>query len=195
MGKFEVTQGQWRRMGGTFSRELNKGQGDDIPAYWISYLDAEEYCRKLNELAHSSGELPKNWEFRLPTEAQWEYACRAETTTAYPFGNTVTDAQVNFGHRSGESAKVGSYPANAWGIHDMLGNVWELCRDWYHWGLPGGTDPEMTVKGAPNRDGTYSKVRRGSAWIENECRVAFRLRYEPNRGSDHIGARIAVVRV
>jgi formylglycine-generating enzyme required for sulfatase activity len=107
----------------------------------------------------------------------------------------MTDAQANFGHRSGQSDKVGSYPANPWGIHDMVGNVWEWCRDWYHFAMPGGTDPEMTVKGAPNRDGTYSKVRRGNAWIENDFRPAFRLRYEPERRSDHIGFRVAAVRV
>jgi formylglycine-generating enzyme required for sulfatase activity len=91
---------------------------------------------------------------------------------------------------------VGSYPANPWGIHDMHGNVWEWCRDWYHAQLPGGTDPDMSgVKGVPNRDGTYSRVRRGGAWIEPEwaCRSACRLRYEPHRRSDHIGFRVFVV--
>ena len=193
-GKYEVTQGEWKRIAGNFIREMDKGAGGNIPMYWVNYFEAEDFCRKLTALARRAAELPDDWEFRLPTEAQWEYACRAGTTTATYFGNTFSDAQINFGHRSGESSKAGSYPPNAWGLHDTLGNVWEWCRDWYHFSIPGGTDPEMTVKGAPNRDGTYSKVRRGSAWIEDDARAAFRLRYEPERRSDHIGFRVVAVR-
>jgi formylglycine-generating enzyme required for sulfatase activity len=88
---------------------------------------------------------------------------------------------------------VGSYTANLWGLHDMHGNVWEWCRDYYHGRLPGGTDPDLSdVVGDRNRDGSYSRVRRGGAWIEGErfCRSACRLRYEPHRGSDHIGFRV-----
>ncbi len=78
----------------------------------------------------------------------------------------------------------------------MHGNVWEWCRDYYHPQLPGGTDPDLyDLKGTPNRDGTYSRVRRGGAWIEPEsfCRSACRLRYESHRRSDHIGFRVVVV--
>ncbi|MDX2152320.1 MAG: formylglycine-generating enzyme family protein [Bryobacteraceae bacterium] len=92
---------------------------------------------------------------------------------------------------------VGKYPPNAWGLHDMHGNVWEWCRDWYHRLLPGGLDPDLSdQKGEPNRDGTYSRVRRGGAWIEQgwACRSAVRLRYEPERRSDHIGFRVAAER-
>ena len=96
-----------------------------------------------------------------------------------------------------QASKVGSYPANAWGLHDMHGNVWEWCRDWYHSTLPGGVDPDLSaVKGTINRDGTYSRVRRSGAWIEDgwACRSAIRLRYEPERRSDHIGFRVVAVR-
>jgi formylglycine-generating enzyme required for sulfatase activity len=78
----------------------------------------------------------------------------------------------------------------------MHGNVWEWCRDWYHETLPGGTDPDLSgVPGRANRDGTYSRVRRGGAWIESAafCRSSSRLPYEPNRSSDHIGFRLFVV--
>ncbi len=88
------------------------------------------------------GTLPKGWEFRLPTEAQWEYACRAGTTTATAFGDKLSTKQANFkntpyngaeeGPSVGKAAKVGSYPANPWGLHDMHGNTFEWCRDWYH---------------------------------------------------------------
>jgi len=207
MGKYEVTQGQWRRIAGAFPRAMNKGVGDDVPIYWVSYLDAENFCRRLTDRGRSLGELPQNWEFRLPTEAQWEYACRAGTTTTFSFGASLKSTQANFNWRAYsteidgpppmESVKVGSYPANAWGLHDMHGNVWEWCRDWYHWTLPGGNDPEHETKGAPNRDGTYSHVRRGGAWIEGapHCRAARRLRYEPERTSDHIGFRVVAVRL
>ena len=207
IGKFEVTQGQWTRISGPFIQEMDKGRGDDIPVYWVNYLEAEDFCRRLSARAWAAGSLPRNWEFRLPTEAQWEYACRAGTTTATSFGGAMTSKQANFDGRPnagarignsipGESVKVGSYPANAWGLHDMHGNVWEWCRDFYHASLPGGTDPDLVdVKGQPNRDGTYSRVRRGGAWIElyEHSRSAMRLKYEPERRSDHIGFRIVAV--
>jgi formylglycine-generating enzyme required for sulfatase activity len=91
---------------------------------------------------------------------------------------------------------VGSYPANAWGLHDMQGNVCEWCRDWYHPKLPGGDDPDLSsIKGPMNRDGTFSRVRRGGAWCDDgwACRSAFRQRFEPERRYDHIGFRVAVV--
>lgn len=203
-GKFEVTQGQWRRVMGEFPTELNAGAGDDFPVYGVSYLEAEEFCRRLTVQARAAGTLPAGREFSLPTEAQWEYACRAGTTTAFAFGDTLTPALATFGKPySGRptgvpgsaATRVGAFPANAWGLHDMHGNEWEWCRDWYHDTLPGGTDPDLSeVKGQPNRDGTYSKVRRGGAWVESaaDSRSARRLRYEPERRSDHIGFRVIV---
>ena len=105
------------------------------------------------EIARNSGELPAAWEFRLPTEAQWEYACRAGTTTATAFGDRLSSKQANFkgkpyngaepGPSLGRAARVGSYPSNAWGLHDMHGNTFEWCRDWYHPRLPGGVDPDL----------------------------------------------------
>ncbi|MEO8367759.1 MAG: formylglycine-generating enzyme family protein [Candidatus Solibacter sp.] len=207
MGKFEVTQAQWSRISGPFIQEMNKGKGDDVPVYWVNYLEAEDFCRRLSAHGWEAGSLPRDWEFRLPTEAQWEYACRAGSTTATAFGDTMTAAQANFDGRPdagsrvggvipGGSVKAGSYPANAWGLHDMHGNVWEWCRDYYHSYLPGGTDPDLFApKGQANRDGTYSRVRRGGAWIEayQFNRSATRLKYEPERRSDHIGFRIVAV--
>jgi formylglycine-generating enzyme required for sulfatase activity len=208
MGKYEVTQGQWKKLMDAPHGPMNKGEGADYPVYWVSYIEAEEFCRKLTEQSRVSGALPAGWEFRLPTEAQWEYACRAGTTTATWFGDKLSNRQANFQQKpynGGEevpplkrAAPVGSYPANSWGLHDMHGNIFELCRDWYHTQSPGGVDPDLSaVKGAMNRDGTYSRVRRGGAFVEDgwTCRSACRLRYEPERRSDHIGFRVVVARL
>jgi formylglycine-generating enzyme len=205
--KHEVTQGLWKRVIGAFPDRLPSsefGEGDEFPVYWINFDEAERFCSALNRSLQRAGALPADWELRLPTEAQWEYACRAGTATATCFGDTLGAHQANFAGETtdravparGSSRKVGSYPANPWGIQDMHGNVWEWCRDYYHAQLPGGTDPDLyESKGAPNRDGTYSRVRRGGAWIEEgwACRSACRLRYESHRRSDHIGFRVVVV--
>jgi len=207
-GKYEVTQGQWKDVVGKLPGELTPGggEGDDLPVYNVNFAEAEGFCRKLTEKSHASGELPIEWEFRLPTEAQWEYACRAGTTTATAFGDKLSSKQANFqgkpynGAEKGPSleraTRVGSYAANAWGLHDMQGNVCEWCRDWYHAKLPGGDDPDRSsIKGTMNRDGTFSRVRRGGAWCDDgwAFRSAFRQRFEPERRYDHVGFRVAVV--
>jgi len=211
IGEFEVTQGDWKRIAGELpgpaTAELPAD--DDLPVGNVNFAQAEDFCRKLTERAVASGEMPGDWEFRLPTEAQWEYACRAGTTTATAFGDSLSHGQANFkgrpynggaaaGPSPGVAAKVGRYPANAWGIHDMHGNTFEWCRDWYHPRLPGGDDPDLYSAGSStprNRDGTTSRVRRGGAWTDDgwACRSAFRLRFEPERGYDHIGFRVVAV--
>lgn len=206
IGKYEVTQAHWRRVVGEFPGKFTAGEGDDFPVYTINFAEAQEFCRKLTQQARASGDLPKDWEFRLPTEAQWEYACRAGTTTATSFGDKLSSKQANFqgkpfnGAEEGPSlkrtARVGSYPANPWGLHDVHGNVFEWCRDWYHPKLPGGTDPDLSsMTGPMNRDGTVSRVRRGGCWADEgwPCRSAFRLKFEPERRHDHIGFRIVAV--
>jgi formylglycine-generating enzyme required for sulfatase activity len=210
-GKYEVTQGQWKRVVGPLPGPLTAElpEGDDYPVGNVNFAEAEHFCAKLTELGHKSGELPKDWEFRLPTEAQWEYACRAGTTTATAFGDKIGSKQANIknepynGGEQGPSlvkaAKVGSYPPNAWGLHDMHGNTCEWCRDWAHAKLPGGIDPDLySAKDTAqkNRTGDYSRSRRGSAWTDGgwPCRSAFRLRFEPERRYDHIGFRVVAVK-
>jgi formylglycine-generating enzyme required for sulfatase activity len=202
MARFETTQGQWKRVVGELPGPLTAElpAGDDLPVGNVNFAEAEAFCGKLTELGRRAGELPDGWEVRLPTEAQWEYACRAGTTTATAFGDTLSSKQANFGGKPyngaepgpalGRAAKVGSYPANAWGLHDMHGNTFEWCRDWYHPKLPGGVDPDLHDVPATSR------VRRGGAWTDDgwPCRSAFRLRFEPERRYDHIGFRVAVVR-
>src|SRR4029434_6006041 len=176
-----------------FPGVLNAGEGEAFPIYAINFAEAEKFCRKLTGRAHASGDLPKTWEFRLPTEAQWEYACRAGTTTATSFGDKLSSQQANFqgkpynGAAEGPSlkrtARVGSYPPNRGGLHDMHGNVFEWCRDWYHRKLPGGVDPDLySAKDSATKSehGSVSRARRGGCWADEgwPCRSAFRLRFE-----------------
>jgi len=211
MAKYEATQGQWKRTVGALPGELTAElpEGDDYPVGNVNFAETETYCNKLTELGHQSGVLPADWEFRLPTEAQWEYACRAGTTTATSFGDKLSSKQANFkgkpyngaepGPSLGRAAKVGSYLPNAWGLHDMHGNIYEWCRDWYHRKLPGGTDPDLySAKSTATKSehGDISRSRRGGCWADEgwPLRSAFRLRFEPNRRYDHIGFRVVVVR-
>ena len=201
--KYETTQGLWKRVVGKLPGPLTAElpEGDDYPVGNVNFAEAEDFCRKLTMLARQSGNLPNEWEFRLPTEAQWEYACRAGTTTATAFGDSLSSKQANFkgqpyngaeaGPSLGHAATVGSYPANAWGLHDMHGNTFEWCRDWYHPKLPGGVDPDLYSAKATSR------VRRGGCWTDEgwPCRSAFRLRFEPERRYDHIGFRVVAVRL
>jgi len=211
MSKYEATQGDWMRtsvaLPGPLTAELPAGH--DYPVGNVNFAEAEAFCARLTDLARSSGELPAGWEFRLPTEAQWEYACRACTSSATSFGERLASTQANFrgkpyngaepGPALGRAARVGSYPPNAWGLCDMHGNIYEWCRDWYHAQMPGGTDPELhdaKSSATPSEHGDYSRVRRGGCWADDgwALRTAFRLRFEPERRYDHIGFRVVAVR-
>ena len=210
MAKYETTQGQWERVMGKLPGELTPElpAGADFPVGNVNFAETEAFCARLTERARKSGDLPRDWEFRLPTEAQWEYACRAGTTTATAFGNALSSTQANFkgkpynggepGPSLNRAAQVGSYPANAWGLHDMHGNTFEWCRDWYHASLPGGIDPDLYAaqsSATPNRTRDTSRVRRGGCWADDgwPCRSAFRTRFEPERRYDHIGFRVVSV--
>jgi formylglycine-generating enzyme required for sulfatase activity len=208
MGQFEVTQGEWKRVMGALPGEVNDraGIGDDFSLYNVNYAEAQALCAKLTELARATSALPEGWAFRLPTEAQWEYACRAGTTTATYAGDTIDSTQGNFqgdkpyngapvGPALNRATKVGTYPPNPWGLYDMVGNETEWCRDWAHARLPGGVDPDLSeVLGTPSQNGAMSRSRRGGGWTDPGWpqRSAFRQRFEPERRYDHIGMRASL---
>ena len=165
LAKTEVTQAQWEAVMGSNPSYFKGGQ---LPVENVSWDDAMEFCRKLTERERQAGRLPTGTIYTLQTEAQWEYACRAGTTGDYAGG---LDAMAWYSKNSGVTTRaVGTMRANAWGLHDMHGNVWEWCLDWYG-PYSGGrvTDP----KGAPS--GTI-RVYRGGSWNvgANYARSAFR---------------------
>src|SRR5688572_23961490 len=182
IAKYETTQGLWQRVAGALPGPLTQElpAGEDLPVGNVNFAETEDFCRRLTQRGRQSGELPADWEFRLPTEAQWEYACRAGTTTATAFGNSLSSTQANFkgdkpynggavGPSLGRATPVGSYPPNAWGIHDMHGNTYEWVRDWYHLTYPGGVDPDLhdaKHTATPNEHGVISRARRGGCWAD-----------------------------
>ncbi len=195
LGKTDVTQGQWEQVMATEPWEGGEDvQADkNCPATYVSWDDAREFCNKLTELERKAGNLKAGEAYHLPTEAQWEYACRAGTTAAYSFGDN--ESQLGeFGWFSGNAFnagepyahKVGLKKPNPWGLHDMHGNVWEWCADWYDAKISGGTDPV-------GPEGGLLRVLRGGSWWSRpvNCRSASRNGIGPSdRGSD-MGFRVA----
>ncbi|MCL2764840.1 MAG: formylglycine-generating enzyme family protein [Treponema sp.] len=174
-------------------------QTDHHPVVMISWLDAVLYCNWLSEqeglIPAYTGDnnLNVTWNrnangYRLPTEAEWEYACRAGTTTAYNTGATITTNQANFSpFGADKTTSIGDYPANAWGLHDMHGNVYEWCWDWYG-AYPSGaqTNPIGAVSGS-------LRVARGGSWneVSQGLRSANRFHYHPLiAGSYFVGFRV-----
>jgi formylglycine-generating enzyme required for sulfatase activity len=126
--------------------------------------------------------------YQLPTEAQWEYACRADTKTAFSFGDSLTSEQANISGGPGETVDVGKYPGNFWGFHDMHGNVWEWCADWY------GAYPIGAVSDPVGpADGSY-RVERGGSWFNtaNRARSANRYRNLPATSNYSLGFRLSL---
>ena len=187
LGKTEVTQGQYEAlMGSNPSKFTNAGR--NAPVEQVSWDDAMEFCRKLTEQERAAGRLPDGYAYTLPTEAQWEYACRAGTAGAYS-GIGYFDAMAWCDQNSGNTTHpVAQKQANAWGLYDMHGNVWEWCRDW-HGDYPGGdaTDPAGPSSGS-------DRVNRGGGWSNaaQNCRSALRLWYAPGIRSDNLGFRLAL---
>jgi formylglycine-generating enzyme required for sulfatase activity len=201
LGKHEVTQREWLEVMGSNPSHF-KG-GPDLPVDTVSWDEATGYCKKLTERERVAKRLPEGYEYCLPTEAQWEYACRAGTKSATAYGERLSSSQANFDGRYpynggakgpylGKTAKVGSYAPNGWGLYDMHGNVREWCLDRYEHELPGGSvsDPRGPWSGS-------YRVRRGGSWIFNgrNCRSAYRLRDVPGYQSDDLGFRLALVPV
>jgi formylglycine-generating enzyme required for sulfatase activity len=199
MGKYEVTQAQWRAVASLpkVSRDLNPDpsyfKGDDRPVERVSWRAAMEFCARLSHLTGKT--------YRLPSEAEWEYACRGKTTTAYAFGETITSELVNYNGNNNDNpfsvakwmnrkqtTPVGSLKvANGFGLYDVHGNVWEWCLDYWH----------LTYQGAPTdgsawkagRD-TGSRITRGGGWRDYAINCTATWRSSSWGGSVDTGFRV-----
>ena len=199
LGKYEVTQAQWQAVMGNNPSYF---KGDNRPVERVSWNEAKAFCEKLNE--RYAGKLPRGYKFDLPTEAQWEYACRAGTTTAYSYGDSSDTDKMNYDgnypygpgavkgvHRK-QTVDVGSLGyKNAWGLYDMHGNVEEWCRDWYgDYSNSAVTDP------VGPQTGSY-RVIRGGGWghYARDCRSAYRDCGSPGDCLGNLGLRLALAPV
>ena len=177
MGKFEVTQEQWGAVMGNNPSIRTKGAR--LPVTDVSWKDCQGFIKKLN--AKTTGG------FRLPTEAEWEYGCRAGTTTAYSFGNKITPKDANYDDsKIDKPLEVGSYKPNAFGLYDMHGNVGEWCEDW-HGDYPfAATDPKGPT------EGEYRVVRGGSFYLnESGARSSNQNVFTPTYRLFTFGFRLA----
>ena len=206
MGRTPVTQAQWRAVAEWEPKEGEKPWGMDLdpdpsrfkganrPVENVDWAQAREFCRRLRQ------RTGKN--YHLPSEARWEYACRADTKTPFHFGTTLTTelANCNGAYSYGDGPKgryqrktveVASFPGNAWGLHDMHGNVWEWCADHWH-----DTYNEAPADGSPWINDKSNDVRRrllrGGSWSFNPgyCRSAYRLNSLPVSQHDNVGFRV-----
>jgi len=208
IGKYEVTQGEFEMM---LKFNPSKFQSDtNRPVEQVSWSWATNYCWALTLQEHLAGKLPTNWVYRLPTESEWEYACRAETTTAFHYGNGLHGGMANFSvyyeydAAAGEifilhptvpylnqTAVVGRYQPNAWGLYDTHGNVWEWCQDWYG-DYPAGsvTDPQGPASGS-------YRVKRGGGWQSSgsACRAAIRQANIPSYSHATAGFRLVLAQL
>jgi formylglycine-generating enzyme required for sulfatase activity len=184
LGRHEVTQAQWKRVMGS---DPSKYKGADRPVETVSWIDAVEFCAKLTEMEKKAGRVPEGMAYQLPTDAQWEYACRAGTTTVYSWGDPISLKNASYGRKSSEgTTPVGKYPANPWGFDDMHGNVWEWCADWYAEYPKGAvTDPTGAASGS-------NRVFRGGSWIivGTGLRSAIRSYDTPSYRANYLGFRV-----
>ncbi len=192
----EVTLKQWRALMGKrfFGLFKRRGEGNK-PVVKVSWFDSEEFIKKLNALNEGA--------FRLPTETEWEYAARAGSQTAYPWGKEIDCTKAMYSNNTLKSeecveyvkskglatdsaAPVKSYPPNAWGLYDMHGNVWEWCQDWY------GKYPPTSVVDPNGIETGTERVRRGGSWFKNGrvCRSANRNFAHPATKHNTLGFRV-----
>jgi len=197
IGHTPVTQVQWQVVAGWPKQQLelepqpSRFQGANRPVERVSWHEAVEFCRRLSARTGR--------DYGLPSEAQWEYACRAGSTTPFAFGETLTPELANYDwtetYASGpkgvsrqQTTEVGSFPANAWGLHDMHGNVWEWCLDPWHDSYTGApADGSAWTAG-----GGQSRLLRGGSWNDNpaNCRSAYRINSHPGNRFNDFGFRV-----
>jgi formylglycine-generating enzyme required for sulfatase activity len=185
LGANDVTQRQYEAVMGINPSHFTSA-GLEAPVESVSWNDAMEFCRKLTEKERAAGHLPAGYAFTLPTEAQWEYACRAGTTG--PYAGDLEEMAWYGSNSESTTHPVGQKEPNAWGLRDMHGNVLNLCLDRYG-SLPGGavTDPTGPESGA-------WRVYRGGGWQETAtyCRSAIRGAAAPGDRYDSLGFRLAL---
>ncbi|VXD20737.1 formylglycine-generating enzyme family protein [Planktothrix paucivesiculata] len=190
MAKYPITQAQWEAiMGYNFSNF----KGANRPVEMVNWNDAQVFCQRLSQKTGKT--------YRLPSQAEWEYACRAKTTSPFHFGETITADLANYpatctygsgpkGTDRGQTTDVGSFPPNAFGLYDMHGNVWELCADPWHENYKGApTDGSVWESGG----NTNSRVMRGGSWANHprDCRSASCLDWHgPGHRSKYHGFRV-----
>ena len=198
LGIHPVTQEQYEKVMGKNPSHFTKGKGggSSHPVEQVSWEEAVEFCRRLSEKPEEKrlGRM-----YRLPAEAEWEYACRGGATSSQPFhfGDSLSSAQANFdGHHpyGGDSKRqylkrttaVGSYTANAFGLFDMHGNVWEWCADWY------GAYASQSLKDPTGPTTGQRRVLRGGSWLNHghRCRSAHRINHGPGLRFNLIGFRV-----
>jgi formylglycine-generating enzyme required for sulfatase activity len=207
MAKYEVTQGEYLAVMGSNPSWFNgdhtsaEGQnyGTDLsrPVETVSWDDATNYCSQLTQRERAAGRIGTNSVYRLPTEAEWEYACRAWTSTRLSYGDdpgytNLTNYAWWDANSGGTTHPVGQKLPNPWGLYDMHGNVWEWCQDWWSENLPGGMalDPPGPATGS-------DRMFRGGGWggwLDNvgSCRSAGRGIVDPYSGSSGLGFRVAL---
>ena len=199
IGKYEVTNAQWQ----TIMKHIPSNfQGANRPVEQVSWNDAQEFLQKLNATVGALHVTPL--QFRLPTEAEWEYACRAGTTTPFSFGETISTDQANYNGKfiygngnvgvfRGQTTDVGSFPPNGFGLYDMHGNVWEWMADTYHENHYGA---RKDGRAWGRLDDKRAKTLRGGSWLNVPyyARSTFRYRYEADSWSDYVGLRVVVGR-
>jgi formylglycine-generating enzyme required for sulfatase activity len=188
LGRTEVTQAQYAAIAGA-NPSTFKANGADAPVERVSWIDAMAFCRKLTARERAAGRLSEDYEYTLPTEAQWEYACRAGHTGAYAGEPNGMGWFAN--NSEGTTHPVGRKRPNDWGFYDMLGNVLEWCRDWY------GPYPRGEDREPPGPERGYYRVARGGSW-----RTAVETGRSASRGGGSagrldytLGFRLALCRV
>ncbi len=183
ISRTECTQGQWKKVMGA---NPSMYSGDDLPVEKVSWYECKDWVEKMNQRSP----VPGGWKWKLPTEAQWEYACRAGTDTAYAYGSYISAESVKYDTKDSQTVKVGNYPPNRWGLVDVHGNVQEWCADWYnekYYG-EGQKDPSGPESGS-------FRIFRGGSWVGGEkyCRSAHRGRFKPDFKHQSVGFRPVLV--
>lgn len=191
VGRTVVTQGMWENLIGTspWAGESATQTGENFPAVFVDWGDMTAFCSQLTQRETEQGRLPTGWSYRLPTEAEWEYACRAGTATAFSFGDdsAMLADHAWFDDNTDRVREVGLKRPNPWGLYDVHGNVAELCADWYGVDLEGGTDPGGPPEGS-------SRVCRGGSFQDpyGACWSATRSAADPESRLDFLGFRVIV---